>query len=97
MVSLLDIKEARTQLQGVTVRTPLIEFDRSARVPHVSRPLRDVGTFADADRRLFLKPENQHPSEPSNWAELTTKSHLSPKPSVNAASSPTPAAITRKA
>ncbi|HKI00199.1 MAG TPA: threonine/serine dehydratase [Candidatus Sulfotelmatobacter sp.] len=61
MVSLLDIKEARTQLQGVTVRTPLIEFDRSARVPHVSRPLRDVGTFADADRRLFLKPENQQP------------------------------------
>jgi len=45
MVNLLDISRARTRLQGITVRTPLIQF-----------PL-----CADDPRRLFLKPENQQP------------------------------------
>ncbi len=62
IVSLTDIKEAQSRLHGVTVRTRLIEFHHAARVPHVSRSLRDVGTSApDPARRLFLKPENQQP------------------------------------
>jgi len=59
MISVSDLHSARTRLHGITTRTRLIEFD--PRVPHVSRSLRDVGTFADADRRLYLKPENQQP------------------------------------
>jgi threonine dehydratase len=62
IVSLSDVQEAQSRLHGVTTRTRLIECDYSARVPHVSRPLRDVGTSAsNSDRRLFLKPENQQP------------------------------------
>src|SRR5271166_6395128 len=44
MITLDDLHSARTRLDGVTVRTPLIELDHG-----------------DADRRLFLKPENQQP------------------------------------
>ena len=61
-VTLTDIQEARSRLQGITVRTRLIEFNHDAWMPHVSRPSRDVGTSATAEtRRLFLKPENQQP------------------------------------
>src|SRR3984893_9132062 len=61
-VSLADIQEARSRLQGITTRTRLIEFNHDAWVPHVSRPLGDVGTSTpNGDRRLFLKPENQQP------------------------------------
>jgi len=44
MITLPDIVEARARLDGITVRTSLIELDHG-----------------DADRRLFLKPENQQP------------------------------------
>ena len=61
-VSLADIQEARSRLQGVTTRTRLIEFNHDAWVPHVSGSSRDVGPSATAEtRRLFLKPENQQP------------------------------------
>ena len=60
MVTLEDIREARTRLHGIATRTGLIEFDLG--VPHVSPPSRDMGTLAtDPNRRLFLKPENQQP------------------------------------
>src|ERR1700678_809212 len=45
MITLADIRAARSRLQGVTVRTPLIQF-----------PLCDADP-----RRLFLKAENQQP------------------------------------
>ncbi|MGO8795610.1 MAG: threonine/serine dehydratase [Candidatus Sulfotelmatobacter sp.] len=45
MVTLADIREARSRLQGVALRTPLIEFKLCDADP----------------RRLFLKPENQQP------------------------------------
>src|SRR5271169_2340932 len=45
MVTLDDIRAGRARLHGVTVHTPLIEFDH---------PESDL-------RRLFLKPENQQP------------------------------------
>ncbi|SRR5712692_5846988 len=45
LVTLNDIHEAQARIQGVTVRTRLVEFDR-----------RDTNS-----RRLFLKPENQQP------------------------------------
>ena len=45
MVSLTEIKEARFRLKGITVHTPLIEFDHPQ----------------STARRLFLKPENQQP------------------------------------
>ncbi|MGA2645101.1 MAG: threonine/serine dehydratase [Candidatus Sulfotelmatobacter sp.] len=44
-VSLSDIKNARSRLQGITVRTRLIEFKLCDEDP----------------RRLYLKPENQQP------------------------------------
>ena len=58
-VTLKDIQEAQSRLQGITTRTVLIEFHQETWVPHVSHPLRDMGTLAS--RRLFLKPENQQP------------------------------------
>ncbi len=63
MVNLSDIQEAQSRLSGITTRTRLIEFSPEIhRVPHFSRPLREVGTSApDPSRRLFLKPENQQP------------------------------------
>jgi threonine dehydratase len=45
MVSLTEIKEARFRLKGMSVHTPLIEFDHPQ----------------STARRLFLKPENQQP------------------------------------
>jgi len=60
MVTLNDIREAQSRLNGITTRTRLIEFNLG--VPHVSPLLRDVGTAAAlASRRLYLKPENQQP------------------------------------
>ncbi len=62
MITLSDLHSAQAILYGITVRTRLIEFNNDTRVPHVSRSLRDLGTFApDPNRRLFLKPENQQP------------------------------------
>jgi threonine dehydratase len=61
-VTLNDIQEARSRLQGITTRTHLIEFNHDAWVPHVPRPLPNVGTSAPNETsRLFLKPENQQP------------------------------------
>ncbi len=45
MVTLSDIRDARSRLHGVATRTPLIEFKLCDEDP----------------RRLFLKPENQQP------------------------------------
>jgi threonine dehydratase len=45
MVALNDIRAAQARLKGVTLHTPLIEFELAAQDP----------------RRLFLKPENQQP------------------------------------
>jgi threonine dehydratase len=45
MITLSDLQAARTRLQGITARTPLIEFKLCAEDP----------------RRLLLKPENQQP------------------------------------
>src|SRR5579863_9493905 len=45
MITLSEIRAARSRLQGVTVHTPLIEFKLCDADP----------------RRLFLKPENQQP------------------------------------
>jgi threonine dehydratase len=45
MVTLVDIRAAQARLQGITKRTPLIEFPLCAEDP----------------RQLFLKPENQQP------------------------------------
>jgi threonine dehydratase len=45
MVTLEDIRSARARLNGITVHTPLIEFDHGE----------------SGKRRLFLKPENQQP------------------------------------
>jgi threonine dehydratase len=66
MITLDDIHSARRRLQGITVRTRLIEF--ATGVPHacpeqsrrVSPLLRDMETH-DTSRRLYLKPENQQP------------------------------------
>src|SRR5579862_3916030 len=62
MISLSDLHSARTRLQGITTHTRLIEFDQTMEqgMPHVSAPLRDMGTHALA-RRFYLKPENQQP------------------------------------
>ena len=58
MITLSDLHSAQLRLQGITLRTRLIEFDPG--VSPVSPPLRDVGN-SDASCRLFLKPENQQP------------------------------------
>ena len=60
-VSLLNIQEAQTRLQGITTHTPLIEFDPG--MPHVSPPLRDVGT-TNLNRSLHLDPGMPHVSPP---------------------------------
>ncbi len=61
MITLSEFLSAQSLLRGITVRTHLIEFNSAMNgMPHVSPPLRDVGT-AHADRRLLLKPENQQP------------------------------------
>jgi len=58
MITVSDLHTAQSRLQGIIVRTRLIEFDPG--VPHVSPPLRDMGT-PNSDRKLYLKPENQQP------------------------------------
>jgi len=60
MITLPDLHSAQSRLHGITVRTRLIEFNPALTgVPHVSPLLRDMGL--NANRRLFLKPENQQP------------------------------------
>ncbi len=49
MVTLSDIRSARTRLRGIAVHTPLIEFELCA------------GDSEEDPRRLYLKPENQQP------------------------------------
>jgi threonine dehydratase len=61
MITLSDLHSAQSRLEGVTKRTTLIEFDHDTKMPHLSLPVRDVGTFAAGSRRLLLKPENQQP------------------------------------
>lgn len=61
MITLTDLHSAQSLLRGVAVRTRLIEFNTTPMgMPHVSPPLRDMGT-TNADRSLLLKPENQQP------------------------------------
>ena len=50
MITLDDIYSARTRLEGISVRTPLIEF-LWGKLP----------SAVQEDRRLLLKPENQQP------------------------------------
>jgi threonine dehydratase len=59
MISLAHLHSARTRLDGITVRTRLIEFDLGCPVSRAPFA-REVGTFTH-DTRLFLKPENQQP------------------------------------
>ena len=58
MITLSDLRAAQSRLQGITIRTRLIEFD--SWVPQVSPTLRDQRIAFDG-RRLLLKPENQQP------------------------------------
>jgi threonine dehydratase len=58
MITLSGLHSAQSRLQGITVRTRLIEFERG--VPQVSPLLRDLGITIDGSK-LFLKPENQQP------------------------------------
>jgi threonine dehydratase len=58
MITLADLHSAQSRLNGITLRTRMIEFNLG--VPHVSPLLRDMGSL-DPNRRLFLKPENQQP------------------------------------
>jgi|SRR5579859_1902698 len=66
MITLSDVLSAQARLQGITVRTRLIEFGRGLpqACPEPGRRLspllRDLG-ITDASHRLFLKPENQQP------------------------------------
>ncbi len=55
MITLDDLHSARKRLDGVTVRTPLIEFPETmwGQPPSAVRP--------GEARRLFLKPENHQP------------------------------------
>jgi threonine dehydratase len=60
MITVSDLRAAQSLLQGITVRTRLIELDLG--MPHVSPLLRDMGTpTPNSNCRLFLKPENQQP------------------------------------
>lgn len=54
MITLSDIHSAQSRLQGITVRTRLIELPRNmwGQSPSAARP---------AEARLLLKPENQQP------------------------------------
>jgi threonine dehydratase len=54
MINLSDLHSARSLLNGITVRTPLIELPRTmwGQPPSAVRP---------GEARLFLKPENQQP------------------------------------
>jgi threonine dehydratase len=58
MITFSDLQTARSRIQGVTVRTHLIEFNRG--LPHVSPLMRDMGINL-IGLQLFLKPENQQP------------------------------------
>jgi threonine dehydratase len=64
MITLADLRAAQSRLQGIAVRTRLIEFLETMwgqpGVPHVSPLLRDMG-IPNADRLLYLKPENHQP------------------------------------
>ncbi len=61
MITLSDLRSARTRLGGIAVRTRLIQFDpKLTGMPHVSPHLPDVGT-TNPNRSLFLKPENLQP------------------------------------
>jgi threonine dehydratase len=59
MITLSDLRSAQSRLEGVTVRTQLIEFNLG--MPYVSALLRDRGTHMPSGFRLLLKPENQQP------------------------------------
>jgi threonine dehydratase len=54
MITLADLRAAQSRLEGVTVRTKLVEFRRSMR----GQPLSAV---RPGEARLLLKPENQQP------------------------------------
>ena len=54
MIALSDLHSARARLDGITIRTPLIEFvNMWGQPPSAVRP--------SEARLLFLKPENQQP------------------------------------
>jgi threonine dehydratase len=59
MVTLADLHSARARLDGIAVRTLLIEFDLGCPISRAPFA-REVGTFTPGTR-LYLKPENQQP------------------------------------
>jgi threonine dehydratase len=59
MVTLDNIREAQSRLNGITTRTRLIRFEPGCPISRAPFA-REVGMF-DTARRLFLKPENQQP------------------------------------
>jgi threo-3-hydroxy-L-aspartate ammonia-lyase len=66
MITLADLLSAQSRLQGITVRTPLIELPRNmwGQPPSGACPERANATERvqpGEDRQLFLKPENQQP------------------------------------
>ncbi len=60
MITLSDLHSAQSRLQGVTVRTHLIDFPRSMWGQPLST-VRPAQPDIDSERRLLLKPENQQP------------------------------------
>jgi threonine dehydratase len=63
MITLADLHSAQSRLQGITVRTLLIEFpqDMWGQPPSAVRPGESPALSTDQFRRLYLKPENQQP------------------------------------
>ena len=59
MITLSDLRTAQTRLDGIVTRTRLIELDLGCPISR-AQFAREVGIL-DANRRLYLKPENQQP------------------------------------
>ena len=55
MITLSDLRSAQTRLQGVAIRTRLVEF------PQIMWGQPPLAVQPGEGRRLFLKPENQQP------------------------------------
>ena len=59
MITLSDLRTAQTRLDGIVTRARLIELDLGCPISR-AQFAREVGIL-DANRRLYLKPENQQP------------------------------------
>jgi threonine dehydratase len=91
MVTLEDIKRAQQRLRGVAVRTPLIAYFPPAQKA-------DANPGDDAARgQLWLKPESLQPIGSFKLRGAYNKIASLTDEERSAASSRTPAAITRKA